>query len=157
MNNIFIYRKLLDYIKDDKEAFDILVNADNSLGLSPTSDDIINFLEFSSSDKTLDGPIVGKIILTEGDVLTTLRVIHDVIFYEGEFTIHINESNVGVNTYLVKRANKIYQSYNLNITLKLDYATNYNAYLNDLVTIIGSEDFVEVAALDFKNANQIIM
>ncbi len=157
MNNIFIYRKLLDYIKKEREAFDILVNADNTLGLSPSSNDIIDFLEFSNDAKTLTAPIAGNILLTEGDVLTTLKIIHDIINYEGEFIIHVNESNVGVNTYLIDRANKIYQDYNLNINLKIDYAPNYNAYLNSLVSIIGSEDFVKVASLDFKNANQIIM
>lgn len=157
MNNILIYRKLLDVIKDEEEAFKILVNADDSLGLGATYDDIVCYLEYSLEEKTLKGPIVGNIILTEGDVLSTLKIVHDLVFYEGEFTLFINEMNIGVNTYLIERVNKIYQDYNLDLHITIDYSKNYNNYLENLVTIIGSEDYVKTTMKDFSNPNQIIV
>lgn len=156
MNNV-IYKKLLTIIKDEKESFDMLIEADNILGLNVTSDDISNYLEFTSNEKILNSPIVGNIIITEGDILSILKIIHDIVFYEGEYILYINDDNLGTNTYLVSRANKIYQELDINVKITIDYSENYNAHLNSLVTIVGSENFVRTASNDFKNFNQAIV
>lgn len=156
MNN-FIYNRLLEIIAEEKEAFDTLISADNVLGLNVSSDDLIDFLEFETSEKILKAPIIGNVIITEGDILSVLRVIHDIIYYEGEYILYINNDNVGTITYLINRANKIYQEANINIKIKIDYSDNYNAYLNSLVTILGSENFVKTSETDFKNPNKIII
>jgi len=154
-NNIF--KKLLEYINEERESFETLISADNILGLSLNSDDIINYLEFVNEDNILKLPIVGNIIITEGDILSVLKVIHDIVNYQGEYVIYINEENVGINIYLIDRANKIYNELNLNVKLSVDFSRNYNDYLDSLVTILGSENFVLTASKDFKNVNKIIV
>ncbi len=157
MNNYNIYKKLLTVINNEYEAFQTLVNADNSLGLNVTCDDIINYLEFSPQYMFSDSPIAGNILITEGDILSILKIFHNLINYEGEFILYINNDNPGTITYLVTKMNEIYKNLNINIVIKIDYSNNYNDYLNSLVTIIGSEEFVETAKKDFKNANQVIV
>lgn len=148
--------KLLEIIKTEREAFDTLINADNVLGLNVTSTDIISYLEFSTSNDILNYPIIGNVIISEGDLITILKVIRELVNYEGKYTLYINDDNVGTITYLVKRANSIYKELNINLEIEIDYSKNYNKYLNKLVTIIGSEDFVETASKDFENANKIV-
>ncbi|MBE6156507.1 MAG: hypothetical protein E7161_02055 [Firmicutes bacterium] len=151
------YIKLLKYISQEREAFNILVATDNALGLNVTSDDIINYLEFFGDNNNFQSSLIGKIIITEGDILSTLRIIYDIKDYQGEYTLYINKDNVGTNAYLVSRANQIYKELGLNLNITIDYSDNYNKYLNDLVTIVGSETFVNTASIDFTNANKIIM
>ena len=156
MNNN-IYKRLLEIIKGEEEDFKTLVDADNILGLNVTPEDIINYLEFTQDEKVLNDSIIGNILITEGDILTVLKIIHDIVNYSGKYIIHINDDNIGTNTYLVKLANKIYQELNLNVELEIDYSKNYNKYLNELVTIIGSDDFVKTVSYDFPNAKEIII
>ena len=156
MNNK-LYPLLLNYIGEEREAFESLISADNILGLNVTSDDIINFLEFTNEEEVLKSPIIGNVIITEGDILSVLKVVNDIVKYEGEYTLYINGNNLGTVTYLVSRVNMIYKKYNLNINLILDYSDNYNNYLSTMVTIIGSQDFVDTAGMDFTNANRIIV
>lgn len=156
MNNI-IFQRLLSIINNKKEEFNTLVEADNINNLNVTSEEVINYLEFTTNELLLKGPIVGNIIITEGDVLSILKIIHDLVNYEGEYLLYINDDNIGTITYLITLANKIYEELNLNIKITLDYGKNYNKYLNELVTIIGSNNFVETASHDFTNTNLIIM
>ncbi len=156
MNNN-IYKRLLEIIKSEEEDFKTLVDADNILGLNVTPEDIINYLKFSQDEKVLNDSIIGNILITEGDILTVLKIIHDIVNYSGKYIIYINDDNIGTNTYLVKLANKIYQELNLNVELEIDYSKNYNKYLNELVTIIGSDNFVKTATNDFPNAKEIII
>ena len=156
MNNN-IYKRLLEIIKSEEEDFKTLVDADNILGLNVTHEDIINYLEFTQDENVLNDSIIGNILITEGDILTVLKIIHDIVNYSGKYIIHINDDNIGTNTYLVKLANKIYQELNLNVELEIDYSKNYNKYLNELVTIIGSDDFVKTATNDFSKAKEIII
>ena len=155
MNNI--YKRMLEIIKIEEEDFKTLVDADNILGLNDTPEDIINYLEFNQNKNILNDSIIGNILITEGDILTVLKIIHDIVNYSGKYIIHINDDNIGTNTYLVKLANKIYQELNLNVELEIDYSKNYNKYLNELVTIIGSDNFVKTVAYDFPNAKEIII
>ena len=152
-----VYKRLLEIIKSEEEDFKTLVDADNILGLNVTPEDIINYLEFTQDEKVLNDSIIGNILITEGDILTVLKIIHDIVNYSGKYIIHINDDNIGTNTYLVKLANKIYQELNLNVELEIDYSKNYNKYLNELVTIIGSDNFVKTVAMDFPNAKEIII
>jgi len=120
----FFYSKLLNYIYEERETFDTLVSTDNVLGLNVSSEDIISYLEFSKNDKFLKSPIIGNIIITEGDILSILRLINDITTYNGEYIIHINEDNTGTITYLISRANKIYKELNIGVNLKIDYNEN---------------------------------
>lgn len=152
-----IYKKILEIINAEKEAFDTLISADNVLGLNVTSEDIISYLEFVSDDNSLSGPIIGNVIITEGDILSVLKIINDLKNNTGEYILYINDDNLGTITYLVSRANMIYKEFGLNLIIKIDYSDNYNAYLDTLVTIIGSLEFIEESKLDFSNANHIIV
>ena len=154
INNVF--NKLLEYINLEQDAFNTLINADNTLGLNVTVDDIYNYLEFTNTDKLLSNNIMGNIIITEGDVLSVLKLIHDLVYYNGEYILFINDDNRGIITYLVKRANQIYNELGINVNLKIDYNKNYNSYINNAVTIIGSNDFVNTACKDFTNYNIIV-
>lgn len=157
MNNNNVYKRMLEIIKSEENEFKTLVDADNFLGTGVTSDEIVNYLEFTQNEKILKAPIIGNILITEGDVLSILKIIHDIVNYSGKYIIHINDDNLGINTYLIKLANKIYQELNVNVELEIDYSKNYNEYLNELVTIIGSDNFVKTVSIDFPNANQIII
>lgn len=156
MNNS-IYKRLLNKIIEENESFSMLIDADNVLGLNVTVEDIINYLEFASDDNSLNGPILGNIIITEGDILSILKILNDLKNNTGEYIIYINNDNIGTVTYLVSRANKIYKDLGLELAIKIDYSDNYNEYLESLVTVIGSEAFIKESELDFNNANHIIV
>ncbi len=155
MNSNNIYKRLLQILNIERENFKILIDADSILGLNVLEEDIINYLEFASNDNAIKAPIVGNIIITEGDIISILKIIHDITHYEGVFTLYINYDNMGTIAYLINRANKIYQELNLNVKIEINFAENYNQYLNELVTIIGSEKFVNIAGIDFPNANKV--
>lgn len=152
-----IYKKLLNMIMAEKNNFDILVSADNVLGLNVSSDDIVNYLEFSNDLNSLSNPIIGNVLITEGDILSVLKIINDLRNNTGEYIIYINDDNLGTISYLVGKANKIYRELEKDISLKIDYSKNYNAYLNTLVTIVGSKEFNKETEKDFSNANHIIV
>lgn len=154
---ISIYKKLLEIINNERESFDTIIEADNSLDLNVTSEDIISYLEFSNDDNTLNGPLVGNIIITEGDILSILKVINDLKNYTGEYILYINNDNVGTITYFIKKVNDIYKELEIELNLTIDYSENYNKYLNELVTVIGSEKFISESEEDFSNANHIIV
>ena len=123
MNNNNVYKRMLEIIKSEEADFKTLVNADNVLGNSVTSEEILNYLEFTQDENVLNAPIVGNILITEGDILSILKIIHNIVNYSGKYIIHINDDK----------------------------------YLNELVTIIGSDNFVKTVSYDFPNANQIII
>lgn len=152
-----IYKKLLDIIVTEKDSFEMLISADNNLGLNVSVEEIMNYLEFSNDNNTLNGPIIGNNIITEGDILSVLKIINDLQNYSGEYILYINNDNMGSNTYLVSRANKLYKENGLDLYIKIDYSENYNAYINSLVNLIGSEDFVNTSSIDFVNSNKIIV
>ena len=152
-----VYKKLLDYINSERESFNMLVDADNILGLNVDSEDIISYLEFASDNNSLNGPILGNVIITEGDALSVLKIINDLKTLHGKYVLYINDSNIGTITYLVSRANLCYKDLGLDIIIEIDYSENYNKYLDTLVTVVGSEEFVLESEIDFTNANKIIV
>lgn len=154
---ISIYKRLLEIINSELDSFEILINADNVLGLNVSTEEIINYLEFSSDNSSLNNPIIGNIIITEGDILSILKLLNDLKNYNGEYILYINDDNLGTITYLVSRVNNIYKENNINVQIKIDYSKNYNNYLNELVTIVGSETFINECSNDFSNANKIIV
>lgn len=156
MNN-GIYSVLLEYIQKDEEAFNALVNSDNIYGLGTTKEEIIEYLEFTNEDYVLSSKINNNVLITEGDILSVLKIIHDITYYEGKYILYINNDNAAIITYIIKCVNRIFENYNLKIRIKIDYSRNYNDYLNIPVTLIGSEDFVNTARKDFSNAQQIIV
>ncbi len=152
-----IYGELLKYIKEEMPSFQKIVNIDNTLSLNVTEDEIINYLEFASLNLEEKIPIKGKVIITEGDVLTILKVINSLVSLKGRYTIYINNDNISINTYFVNRANLIIENLNLKAHLIVDYSLNYNKYLDKEVTIVGSEDFVMTAKQDFPLGNPVIL
>lgn len=154
---ISVYKRLLELINSELDSFDTLISADNVLGLNVSVDEIINYLEFASDNNSLNGPIIGNVIITEGDILSILKILNDLKNYDGEYTLYINGDNLGTITYLVSRVNKIYKENNINVFVKIDYSENYNNYLNELVTIIGSDVFINESSNDFSNANKVIV
>lgn len=152
MNNI-IFTKLLEYIYDDEDALTTLLQADQL----KEKDNIIAFLNSCNTSSYLTSPIIGNSILTEGDIYTTLKLINDLALYQGEYTLYINDENKATNAYLVKRANDIYASLGIEVTIIIDFAQNYNNYLGSPVTLIGSEDFVLTSKEDFPYGNYIIV
>ena len=147
MNN-GIYDVLLEYLTNDLENFSKLLNLDNPLGLGPTVDDILEYLEFTNTE---------TVLITEGDILSVLKIVHDISFLEGDFLLYINAENEAIISYLIKIVNKIFIDYDLKLRIKIDYDLNYNAYKDAPVTIIGSEEFVNTAGKDFQNKEIIIV
>lgn len=154
---ISIYSSLLEIINNELDSFNTLISADNVLGLNVSSEDIINYLEFASDNNSLNGNIMGNIIVTEGDILSVIKILNDLKNYNGEYLLYINGDNLGTITYLVSRVNKIYKDNFINVLIKIDYSENYNEYVNELVTIIGSEEFILESENDFSNKVTIIV
>lgn len=154
-NKIFI--KLLDYIYKDKEVFDASVKADNTLGINISSNDIVDYLDYSFEDLTKTDQIRGNVIITEGDVESVLRAIKDLENYKGDYILFINKDNMAIISYFIKRANDIYKELNIPVKILIDYSDNYNKYINELVTIIGKETFINTVSKDFKNSNLVIV
>ncbi len=152
-----IYNQLLQVINYDREAFDKVVYADNPSGIGINSNDLIEYLEFSINEDYLNHEIKTKVIITNGDVYTTLKIIHDLAFEKGIYILYINDNNVSTNYYFVSMVNKIYEKLNINVNINIDMRKNYNDYLNEEVTIIGSSNFVREAKKDFTKANVIII
>ena len=150
--NSLIFAKLLEYIYNDGDAFDTLLRLDKI----EEKDNIIAFLN-SRNSLLVTSPIIGNRILTEGDIYMTLRIINSLYLYQGEYILFINDENKATNAYLVKRANDIYTSLGLDTTINIDYAKNYNKYLESYVTLIGSEDFILTSRADFPYGNYIII
>ena len=143
MNN-GIYELLSQKIINNIDEFNNLLNLDNPLGLEPTN-----------TETVLNDNNFNNVIITEGDVLSTLKIIHDLSFYEGSYILYINDNNKAINTFLIRLACQIYNEYELNIKIKIDYSKNYNDFLEVPVTLIGSEEFINAAAKDFVNCNKI--
>ena len=157
MNNI-LFSRLLEIIEQEKDAFNTLVDLDNTLGLGVTSEEIIGFLEFNNTnEKILESNIDNNIIITEGNILSILKIIHDLAYYEGEYILYINKNNRAIITYLITKINNIYKELDLDINIKIDYSDNYNRYLNEQVTIVGSDIFVNTACKDFDTYQMIIV
>ncbi len=154
MNN-GIYELLSQKIINNIDEFNNLLNLDNPLGLEPTTNDILEYLEFTNTETVLNDNNFNNVIITEGDVLSTLKIIHDLSFYEGSYILYINDNNKAINTFLIRLACQIYNEYELNIKIKIDYSKNYNDFLEVPVTLIGSEEFINAAAKDFVNCNKI--
>lgn len=157
MENSF-YDRMLDVISGEREAFDILVSADDVNGYGVKSSEIINFLEYSSNEQfMLKDKIFGNILITEGDIMSILLILNDLCSYNGEYLLYINNTNMGTITYLVKVANHIYESVGLNVHLQIEYSKNYNNYINEDVSIVGCEELVMAASKDFNNPKKIII
>ena len=152
-----VYKRLLDLIIKEKESFNTLINIDNVLGLNVNSEEIINYLDFASDLNSLNAPLIGNVIVTEGDILSILKIINDLKNYEGNYLIYINDDNIGTISYLIDRANIIYKELEINVSLKIDYSENYNHYLNTLLSVIGSNSFILETSLDFTNANNVVV
>ena len=155
MNNN-IYKRILEVIEEQLEAFKTIVNVDNTLGLNVSVEDITNYLEFEIKEENLKEEI-NNIIITEGHILSILKIINYLHFTSGEYTLFINSDNIGTITYLIKITNEIYKELGINVFINIDYNDNYNQYLNEDVTIIGSNRFVEECKNDFSKANFIIV
>lgn len=152
-----LFTKLLEIINNEREDFEILVNADNILGLNVSVDDILNYLEYCFEETTLKVQLKGNIIITDGDILSILKIIHDMIYYEDNYILYINENNMGTIAYLISRVNSILEEFEINTLIKVDYSRNYNKYLDKYVNIVGNENFVNMVKLDFKDYNSIIV
>ena len=152
-----IYSIILKIIMEQQREFIAIVNADNVMGLNVNSQDIIDYLEFNSSSELLTNNIIGNILITEGDIITTLKIIHDLVDYHGNYVLYINGDNKGTISYLVTIANRIYDEYGIDVHITIDYDDNYNNYLNKQVNIIGSSNFVNTAYQDFKEYQLIVV
>lgn len=152
-----IYNELRQIIDKYYKDFVRLVNKDNTLGLNVSPEEVISYLEFSSDESFLSSPIVGNIIITEGDILSTLKVIKTLTKYDGSYLLYINGDNLNLNTFFIRMANMLYMKLGINVKIKLDYSKNYNSYLGALVNLVGSNNFVTSAKEDFSSANQIIV
>ena len=89
MNN-GIYSVLLEKITDNEDDVKRLISLDNPLGLGPNYSDMMEYLEFTNIDKVLGDNKFNKVIITEGDILSTLKVIHDLSFWENNYILFIN-------------------------------------------------------------------
>lgn len=149
-----LIKKLLEYISTEREPLEILLKSDNEYEPVCISD-ITNSLVSIANEEPLE--IKNKKLLTEGDILTILRIICSLISYTGDYILFINETNMGFITYIVDRANTIYESLNLNVKINIDYSKNYNSYLASTITLIGSEDFINTSKPDFINPELIYL
>lgn len=137
MKNI-IFNKLYQYLLLDN--------------LNP-NEKLSKFLKDNTINRFFSSPIIGNIIISDGDVYNTLKVINDLAFLKGNFLL-LTKGNI--NDYFIKRANNIYQDLNLNVSLELKNIEDYSLYLDSYLTIIGNEEFVLRIKDSFKYSNYII-
>jgi len=150
MNNE-VTKELLKNIDNDRESLNIILENDriyNPLKL----DDLIRLI-YINKDSFL--PFNGHTLLTEGDIEAIIKIIISLTRQEGNYILFINHSNIGTITYLIKAINKIYERLGINVFIEIDYSRNYNFYMNDHVTLIGSKDFVNTSKHDFIDAELI--
>ncbi len=151
------YEKLLIKIEDNIDNFKTLISLDNALGNNFNIEDIINFLKFPKDFNFISDKIIGNILITEGDIFTIIKLLQKLSNLEGNYILYINNFNEATNSFLVMISNKIYKEMNKNINITIDYDQNYNKYLNEMVNIIGSEEFVNTAKKDFSHYNEVII
>ena len=137
MKNI-IFNKLYKYLLLDN--------------LNP-NEKLSKFLKDNTINRFFSSPIIGNIIISDGDVYNTLKIINDLAFLKGNFIL-LTKGNI--NDYFIKRANNIYQDLNLNVSLELKNIEDYSLYLDSYLTIIGNEEFVLRIKDSFKYSNYII-
>ena len=137
MKNI-IFNKLYQYLLLDN--------------LNP-NEKLSKFLKDNTINRFFSSPIIGNIIISDGDVYNTLKIINDLAFLKGNFIL-LTKGNI--NDYFIKRANNIYQDLNLNVSLELKNIEDYSLYLDSYLTIIGNEEFVLRIKDSFKYSNYII-
>ena len=137
MKNI-IFNKLYQYLLLDN--------------LNP-NEKLSKFLKDNTINRFFSSPIIGNIIISDGDVYNTLKIINDLAFLKGNFLL-LTKGNI--NDYFIKRANNIYQDLNLNVSLELKNIEDYSLYLDSYLTIIGNEEFVLRIKDSFKYSNYII-
>lgn len=137
MKNI-IFNKLYQYLLLDN--------------LNP-NEKLSKFLKDNTINRFFSSPIIGNIIISDGDVYNTLKIINDLAFLKGNFLL-LTKGNI--NDYFIKRANNIYQDLNLNVSLELKNIEDYSLYLDSYLTIIGNEEFVLKIKDSFKYSNYII-
>lgn len=150
MNNE-LTKELLKQIDTDRESLNIILENDriyNPLKL----DDLIRLI-YTNKDSFLT--FNGHTLLTEGEIESIIKIIISLTQHEGNYILFINESNVGTITYLIKKTNKIYETLGINVFIEIDYSKNYNYYMNNHVTLIGSNDFVNTSKHDFLDAELI--
>ena len=111
------------------------------------------FLKDNTINRFFSSPIIGNIIICDGDVYNTLKIINDLAFLKGNFIL-LTKGNI--NDYFIKRANNIYQDLNISVTLELKNIEDYSLYLDSYLTIIGNEEFVLKIKDSFKYSNYII-
>ena len=137
MKNI-IFNKLYQYLLLDN--------------LNP-NEKLSKFLKDNTINRFFSSPIIGNIIISDGDVYNTLKIINDLAFLKGNFLL-LTKGNI--NDYFIKRANNIYQDLNLNVSLEFKNIEDYSLYLDSYLTIIGNEEFVLRIKDSFKYSNYII-
>jgi len=152
MNNIFI-NKLIDNLTMEPNIESILA-IDNAYNLNVTYEEIINFLTKISTQFIIP-KINNDIIITEGSILDTINIIITISYNPKNYTLYINDTNNLTNTYLIDLSNKIYEELGIPAFIKIDYSRNYNNYLTNSVTLMGSKDFLETAKVDFHNPELI--
>lgn len=152
-----IYKRLLEIISKHPLEFKSVLDADSTKENKLDASDFFDYLEFSVNEEYLSKEINTSIIITNGDVYVTLKVIHDLAFKSGNFIIFINENNAATNYYFVTMANKIYEDLELDVHIKIDLNRNYNSYITKEVTLIGNEKFINEAKNDFEKCNYIVL
>ena len=87
-------------------------------------------------------------VILEGNPTSLIEILRE--FYNDSIDVLINENNVGINSWIIKKFNEFYEENNLNIIIK----SNFKVKNNKLI-IIGSRAFCNELDMCFSNEKEL--
>ncbi len=142
---------LLGHIIEEKPIIEELLKIDNAV--QKTNYTYATFLNRIRNVKKLNLSLPELCnFVTDGDPDTVYNILITSSFVKG---IHIDNSFVALNKWLVERTKEYYQDNNREFSLSLDIEKDYNKYIEEDTSIIlyGFAEFVEGMEEVFQDKN----
>lgn len=110
---------------------------------------LLKFLKFNYNNKYLFKKNNDKVsVILEGNPTSLIEILRE--FYNDSIDVLINENNVGINSWIIKKFNEFYEENDLNIIIK----SNFKVKNNKLI-VIGSSAFCNEIDMCFSNEKEL--
>lgn len=142
---------LINCIIEEKDIINELLYIDNKIQYTHLNyEELVDKLN-NVSKINLDNDL-NFVALTDGEVETVFKVLISVSKLD---IIYVDKKSLGINKYLVSRANMFYENNNI----QLDITDDYRKYLSSEYSIIisGFDTFVEELSKEFRNKDITIL
>lgn len=112
---------------------------------------LLRFLESNYDNKYLFRKDSNKVsVILEGNPTSLIEVLKE--FCNDSIDVLINEENLGINTWIIKKFNEFYEENNLNIIIKNNFKVK-----DDKLIIIGSKAFCNELDMCFSNEKEFYL